>query len=90
MRSRDFCFWLQGYFELSDSPGRITAEQAALVRRHLDLVFAHELAPTSFEAPVKQPEPALPPVPVTHPCEPAHETPAPTRPVEPQTEPPRC
>jgi hypothetical protein len=41
MLSRDFCFWLQGFFELSETD-RITADQAMLIRRHLDLVFSHE------------------------------------------------
>ena len=42
MLSRDFCFWLQGFFELSEITDRITADQAMLIRRHLDLVFARE------------------------------------------------
>jgi hypothetical protein len=42
MQSRDFCFWLQGFFELSEASDRITADQVSLIRRHLDLVFAHE------------------------------------------------
>jgi hypothetical protein len=49
MQSRDFCFWLQGFFELGDQTGVVTAEQAALIERHLDLVFAHEIAPSLRE-----------------------------------------
>lgn len=44
MTSRDFCFWLQGYFELSD--GGLTLDQVAVVRRHLGLVFAHDIDPS--------------------------------------------
>lgn len=45
MTSRDFCFWLQGVFEV----GKVTslgAEQTELVRRHLALVFKHEIDPS--------------------------------------------
>jgi hypothetical protein len=45
MTSRDFCFWLQGYFELTKDEG-LTNEQVELVRRHLDLVFKHEIDPS--------------------------------------------
>jgi len=51
MSSRDFCYWLQGFFELhaagSVPDGRLTAEQSDLVRRHLALVFAHEIDPAT-------------------------------------------
>ncbi len=47
MTSRDFCFWLQGYLELSPAvPAPLTAEQVDKVRRHLALVFIHEIDPT--------------------------------------------
>jgi len=45
MTSRDFCYWLQGYFELSDG-GRFTAEQSETVKRHLAMVFVHEIDPS--------------------------------------------
>ncbi len=44
MTSRDFCYWLQGYFELSEG-GRFTAEQANTVKKHLEMVFRHEIDP---------------------------------------------
>lgn len=48
MRSRDFCYWLQGYFELAaDSDGYISKEAAALIKKHLALVFAHEIDPSA-------------------------------------------
>jgi len=49
MNSRDFCFWLQGFFELrGDQFGtqHISAEQAKLIQRHLNLVFKHEIDPS--------------------------------------------
>lgn len=45
MTSRDFCFWLQGLFELAN-PQALTAEQTAAVKRHLALVFTHEIDPS--------------------------------------------
>ncbi len=44
MTSRDFCYWLQGLFELSN-PTTLNTEQTALVRKHLSLVFKHEIDP---------------------------------------------
>lgn len=52
MTSRDFCFWLQGLFELG-KPVALTAEQADLVKRHLAMVFVHEIDP-SMGAPEHQ------------------------------------
>ncbi len=46
MNSRDFVYWLQGLFELS-SPKELTAEQTDLIRRHLQLVFRHEIDPAN-------------------------------------------
>lgn len=45
MTSRDFVYWLQGFFEIADADGPLTAKQADLIRRHLSLVFAHEIDP---------------------------------------------
>ena len=45
MNTIDFCFWLQGYFEISGEDSEITAEQAAIIRQHLSLVFKHEIDP---------------------------------------------
>ena len=41
MQSRDFVFWLQGFFELTDSR-ELTPEQVNLIKTHLDLVFKHD------------------------------------------------
>lgn len=45
MRSVEFCFWLQGLFELG-APESLTAEQTALVKKHLNMVFIHEIDPS--------------------------------------------
>lgn len=45
MSSESFCFWLQGYFELNRKSDSLSEEQVELIRRHLDLVFAHEIDP---------------------------------------------
>jgi hypothetical protein len=46
MTSRDFCFWLQGYFELQKLSQPLTIEQSEMIRKHLQLVFIHEIDPS--------------------------------------------
>jgi hypothetical protein len=46
VKSTEFCYWLQGYFELSPPGVALTAEQTDMVRRHLNLVFKHEIDPS--------------------------------------------
>lgn len=46
MTSRDFCYWLQGFFELHGSDISLDATQAELVRAHLAMVFKHEIDPS--------------------------------------------
>lgn len=88
MQSRDFCFWLQGFFELSDQVDHITDEQAGVIKRHLDMVFAHEIAPALRERPERPiAEPVVHPRPGPAPApEPA---PEPDRDEPPQVEPPK-
>ena len=45
MKSRDFCFWLQGYFEIFDGTCALNAEQVKIITSHLALVFEHEIDP---------------------------------------------
>ena len=45
MTSRDFCYWLQGLFELG-SPKAMDETQTALIRAHLAMVFKHEIDPS--------------------------------------------
>ena len=42
MYSRDFAFWLQGFFEISDAK-ELTEEQTTMIKKHLNLVFKHEI-----------------------------------------------
>lgn len=50
MTSRDFCYWLQGHFEISKCE-RMDKTQLAMVKRHLTLVFKHEIDPSYGEDP---------------------------------------
>lgn len=54
MNSRDFCYWLQGYFELTGSSS-IEGEKIQIVKNHLAMVFHHEIDP-SFGDKKKQEE----------------------------------
>jgi hypothetical protein len=45
MTSRDFAFWLQGYFEI-ENPNTINEEKTEAIKRHLSLVFRHEIDPS--------------------------------------------
>ena len=42
MKSVDFCYWLQGMFELSD-PQTLNDSQTKLIKNHLHMVFKHEI-----------------------------------------------
>ena len=45
MTSRDFCYWLQGFFEVSGAT-EVTPDQAKVIRNHLNMVFKHEIDPS--------------------------------------------
>lgn len=45
MTSRDFCYWLQGLFELG-CPDSLDAHQVRLIKKHLNMVFYHEIDPS--------------------------------------------
>lgn len=45
MTSRDFCFWLQGVFELGQ-PKSFDEVRTEQIRKHLQLVFKHEIDPS--------------------------------------------
>ena len=45
MTSRDFCYWLQGYFEIED-PEEVNSKQLDMIQKHLSLVFKHEIDPS--------------------------------------------
>lgn len=48
MTSEQFIFWIQGFFEIQDA-GRqsqdLTKEQVDVIKRHLALVFIHDIDP---------------------------------------------
>lgn len=44
MTPENFCYWLQGYFEVSDSRV-LTEKQVEIVKNHLNLVFVHSIDP---------------------------------------------
>lgn len=45
MKSVEFCYWLQGLFELG-KPESLSVEQTQLVKKHLAMVFKHEIDPS--------------------------------------------
>lgn len=45
MKSRDFCYWLQGLFELG-KPTTLNEEQTTAIKQHLAMVFKHEIDPS--------------------------------------------
>lgn len=44
MTSREFMYWLQGFFELSGEDV-LTPEQVKIIKNHVHLVFVHEIDP---------------------------------------------
>lgn len=46
MKSVEFCYWLQGFYEIADPQNGLTAEQTDMIKRHLQLVFVHEIDPS--------------------------------------------
>lgn len=49
MTSRDFCYWLQGYFEISQNKS-LGIDETAMIKKHLDMVFVHEIDPSHGDA----------------------------------------
>lgn len=52
----NFCYWLQGFFELSGTtgPGFLTDEQIQMIKNHLALVFKHDIDPKAGNAEVQK------------------------------------
>ena len=46
MTSRDFCYWLQGLFELGNVKTGLDVSQMETIKRHLSMVFKHEIDPS--------------------------------------------
>lgn len=74
MTSKDFCYWLQGYFEMTregDEPGvprDLTLAQVECIERHLALVFHHEIDPSypGDQAQMQQIHDGKPPAHICH------------------------
>lgn len=49
MKAVEFCYWLQGLFELGN-PQTLDAAQTDLIKRHLAMVFKHEIDPSYGKA----------------------------------------
>jgi hypothetical protein len=45
MTAREFVYWLQGFYEMA-KPDAIDRDQTEMIRRHLGLVFIHEIDPS--------------------------------------------
>jgi hypothetical protein len=45
MTSKDFAYWLQGFFELSETD-ELTPRQVEIIKNHLKLVFYYEIDPS--------------------------------------------
>ncbi len=48
MKASEFCYWLQGFFEIEKERNPsvdLTKKQADVIQRHLALVFKHDLDP---------------------------------------------
>lgn len=49
MTAVNFCYWLQGFFEIreaaGDPSGVVNSKQVEIIKRHLSLVFVHDIDP---------------------------------------------
>ena len=53
MTSRDFCYWLQGFFEITQTGPKppeysmqLHGSQVESIQKHLNMVFKHEIDPS--------------------------------------------
>jgi hypothetical protein len=46
MKSVEFCYWLQGHFEIAPEGQGLTPAQVETIKKHLALVFKHEIDPS--------------------------------------------
>ena len=59
MTSEQFVFWLQGFFEISEAKSeakkiKLDEKQTEMIKRHLSLVFFHEIDPSYSDDPKVQ------------------------------------
>ncbi len=44
MKAHNFCYWLQGYFELTGlNQQELTVSQIKTIKKHLEMVFIHDI-----------------------------------------------
>lgn len=53
MRATEFCYWLQGLFELSGDKS-LNSDQVQKIKNHLKLVFLYDIDPSYTEDPELQ------------------------------------
>ena len=58
MTERDFCYWLQGFFEVTGS-NELTEKQVQIIKDHLQLVF-NKQTPNYWSEPLTSNKPAYP------------------------------
>ena len=52
MKPDQFCYWMQGFFEISEVQNEeitLTPEQVKMIRAHLNLVFFHAIDPETLK-----------------------------------------
>lgn len=54
MTSKDFVYFLQGFFELSEPNTPLTDKQVEIIKNHLKLVFLYEIDPSYSDDPKVQ------------------------------------
>jgi hypothetical protein len=55
VRSDQFVYWLQGFFELAGARATtLDVTQVACIQKHLALVFLHEIDPSAGDAAVQE------------------------------------
>ena len=45
MKATEFCYWLQGLFELG-TPVELGPDQVESIKKHLNMVFIHDIDPS--------------------------------------------
>lgn len=53
MKSTEFCYWLQGLFELGDTK-TLNEKQTQMIKNHLKLVFLYDIDPFYSKDPIVQ------------------------------------
>lgn len=59
MQARDFCYWLQGHFELSGENIALNDSQIAVIKEHLQLVFHKETLKETTHISIPQSKPPV-------------------------------